>query len=87
MTFASGISQSGASVIVIHENGAVHKDQRLRVFDKIVEIDGKKISTETSDHDLNKIFQATYPKVNVNKIIFCVWLQVKLNMFIGVWLR
>lgn len=52
-------------MIVIHENGAVHKDKRLKVFDKIVEIDGKKISSETSDHELNKIFQTIYPKVRV----------------------
>lgn len=56
-------NQSGASVIVIHENGAVHKDGRLKVFDKIVEIDGKKISSETSDHEMNKIFQSHYHKV------------------------
>lgn len=55
--------QSGASVIVIHPNGAVHKDGRLKVFDKIVEIDGKKISSETSDHEMNKIFQSHYHKV------------------------
>lgn len=59
-------------MIVIHENGAVHKDKRLQVFDKIVEIDGKKISTETSDHDLNKIFQSIYSKVYIYRIIVSV---------------
>lgn len=48
---------------MIHENGAMHKDNRLKVFDKIVEIDGKKISSETSDHEMNKIFQSLYARV------------------------
>lgn len=55
--------QVGASIIVIHPNGAVSKDGRLQVFDKIIEIDGKKISSETSDNDLKNIFQHLYGKV------------------------
>lgn len=55
--------QVGASIILIHPNGAVSKDGRLQAFDKIIEIDGKKISSETSDNDLKKIFQHLYSRV------------------------
>lgn len=56
--------QIGASIIVIHEKGAIHKDNRFQLFDKIIEIDGKKISSETSDSDLKKTFQQCYGKVH-----------------------
>lgn len=55
--------QSGASIIVIHEKGAIHKDNRFQLLDKIVEIDGKKISSETSETELKKTFQHCYGKV------------------------
>ncbi|XP_037049203.1 inactivation-no-after-potential D protein isoform X2 [Bradysia coprophila] len=57
--------QVGASIIVIHEKGAIHKDSRFQVFDKIIEIDGKKISSETSENDLKKTFQHCYGKVKM----------------------
>lgn len=55
--------QIGASLIVIHELGAINKDNRFQLFDKIIEIDGKKISSETSENDLKKAFQHCYGKV------------------------
>ncbi|KAG4076782.1 hypothetical protein HA402_009128 [Bradysia odoriphaga] len=57
--------QVGASIIVIHEKGAIHKDSRFQLFDKIIEIDGKKISSETSENDLKKTFQHCYGKVKM----------------------
>ncbi|KAJ6643961.1 Inactivation-no-after-potential D protein [Pseudolycoriella hygida] len=57
--------QAGASIIVIHENGAINKDKRFQVLDKILEIDGKKVSSETSDKDLKKLFKQTYGKVKM----------------------
>lgn len=57
--------QNGASIIVIHEKGAVHKDNRFQLFDKIIEIDGKKISSETTEIDLKKTFQHCYGKVKM----------------------
>lgn len=55
--------QIGASIIVIHDKGAIHKDNRFQLFDKIIEIDGKKISSETSESDLKKTFQQCYGRV------------------------
>lgn len=67
------IFQVGASIILIHENGAVHKDGRMAVFDKIIEIDGKKMSSETSEHEINKVFQHIYNKVYIWRAI--EWLE------------
>lgn len=61
--------QIGASIIVIHEKGAIHKDNRFQLFDKIIEIDGKKISSETSENDLKKTFQHCYGKVYKIRIL------------------
>lgn len=59
----SSTVQAGLSIIVVHENGIVFKDKRLKVFDKVLEIDGTKLNSETSEDSIRKMFMALYPKV------------------------
>lgn len=65
----SSTVQAGVSIIVIHENGIVFKDNRLKIFDKVLEIDGTKLNSETSEDNIRKMFLALYPKVYRN-IVF-----------------
>lgn len=41
----------------------------MSVFDKIIEIDGKKMSSETSEREMNKAFQHIYHKVGFDLAI------------------
>lgn len=44
----------------IYSGGAANIDKRLQVFDKITEIEGKKITSEMSNEDLRKLFKRRY---------------------------
>lgn len=59
----SSTVQAGLSIIVIHDSGAVAKDNRLKVFDKLLEIDGIKLSSETSEDQIKKMFMSLHNKV------------------------
>lgn len=59
----SSTVQAGVSIIVIHDGGAVAKDNRLKVFDKVLEIDGTKLSSETSEDHIKKMFMTLHHKV------------------------
>ena len=61
----------------------MQKDNRLKVFDKIIEIDSKKLSSETSEDELKKIFQHLYAKVNNNFLIFAKFPSFNVNVAKG----
>lgn len=50
----------GAYVVYVYKDGAAHADKRLQPFDKITEIEGKKITAEMTYIDLKKIFKRRY---------------------------
>lgn len=45
-------------------NGAASLDKRLQIFDKVMEVEGKKITAEMSFADLKKVFKRRYIVVN-----------------------
>lgn len=52
--------QDGAYIVYIYSGAAANMDKRLQVFDKITEIEGKKITSEMSNEDLKKLFKRRY---------------------------
>ena len=52
--------QDGAFVVYIYPNGAANIDKRLQLFDKIIEVEGKKITADMAYSDLKKIFKRRY---------------------------
>lgn len=54
------LSQDGAYIVYIYPNGAANLDKRLQVFDKVTEVEGKKITADMSYSDLKKIFKRRY---------------------------
>lgn len=52
--------QDGAYVVYIYPNGAANIDKRLKLFDKIIEVEGKKITADMSSNELKRIFKRRY---------------------------
>lgn len=64
------LPQDGAYVVYIYPNGAANLDKRLQLFDKIIEVEGKKITADMSYTDLKKVFKRRY--LVVRSTNFCV---------------
>lgn len=62
------LPQDGAYVVYIYPNGAANIDKRLQLFDKIIEVEGKKITADMSYTDLKKVFKRRYLVVRSIKI-------------------
>lgn len=71
-------SQDGAYVVYIYPNGAANIDKRLQLFDKIIEVEGKKITADMSYTDLKKVFKRRYLVVSMLRA-FHVWKRRDLN--------
>lgn len=56
----------GAFIMFIYPNGGADHDKRLKLFDKITEIEGKKITSEMSQEDIRKLFKRRYLVVGHN---------------------
>ncbi|XP_055315062.1 inactivation-no-after-potential D protein isoform X2 [Sitodiplosis mosellana] len=50
----------GAYIVYIYPNGAANLDKRLQIFDKVTEVEGKKITADMSYGDLKKVFKRRY---------------------------
>lgn len=61
--------QDGAYVVYIYPNGAANIDKRLQIFDKIIEVEGKKITADMSYSDLKKIFKRRYLVVSIVYVV------------------
>lgn len=62
----------------IYPNGAANLDKRLNIYDKVIEIEGKKITADMSFNDLKKVFKRRYLVVSG----FLVFILV---FYFGVW--
>lgn len=49
--------EAAAYVVMIYPEGGGQKDGRLKVFDKITEIEGKKITAEMTHEEVKKLFR------------------------------
>lgn len=59
--------QDGAFIVYVYKDGGAHADKRLQPYDKITEIEGKKITADMSFIDLKKIFKRRYLIVCIEK--------------------
>lgn len=59
------MEQDAAYIVAIIPEGAAFIDKRLKVFDRISEIEGKKITADMSSEDLKKLFKRRYVKVTL----------------------
>lgn len=50
----------GAYIMYIYPGGGAERDKRLQVFDKITEIEGKKITSEMTQEDIRRVFKRRY---------------------------
>lgn len=64
-------SQDGAYIVYIYPNGAANLDKRLKLFDKVIEVEGKKITADMSYSDLKKVFKRRYLVVSTYTHIIC----------------
>lgn len=50
----------GAFIVHICAGGGAEHDKRLQVFDKITELEGKKITSEMTQEDIRRVFKRRY---------------------------
>lgn len=64
-------AEAAAYVVMIYSDGAIQKDGRLKPFDRITEIDGKKINSEMAQDEVRKLFRLANIRVsqNVTRIV------------------
>lgn len=55
--------EAAAYIVMIYPDGAIKKDGRLNVFDRITEIEGKKITAEMSAEEVKKLFRHANARV------------------------
>lgn len=56
--------EPAAYVVMIYPDGAAKKDGRLQVFDRISEIEGKKITAEMSQDEVRRLFRHANTRVS-----------------------
>lgn len=74
--------QDGAVIVYIYKDGGAHADKRLQPYDKITEIEGKKITADMSFTDLKKIFKRRYLVVGLF-ILFCYNKSAYFRLFLN----
>lgn len=60
--------EAAAYIVMIYTDGAIQKDGRLKPFDKITEIDGKKITSDMSQDEVRKLFRLANIRVSPSPI-------------------
>lgn len=53
----------GAFVAYIYPGGGAEHDKRLQAFDRVLEVEGKKVTAEMSHEDIRRIFKRRYVMV------------------------
>lgn len=64
--------EAAAYVVMIYPDGAAKKDARLAIFDRITEIEGKKLTAEMSADEMRKLFRHANARVGSIYIIMFI---------------